>query len=47
MDTDSSSIYIKTDDIYKTLQKMLKIDLILQIMNLTDHCLKEKINNLD
>ena len=33
MDTDSSIVYIKTDDIYKTFQKMLKLDLILQMMN--------------
>ena len=26
-------VYIKADDISKTLQKMLKLDLILQIMN--------------
>ena len=26
----------------KTLQKMLKQDLILQTMNLIDHCIKEK-----
>ena len=36
IDTDSFIIYIKTDDIYiftKMLQKMLKLDLILHIMN--------------
>ena len=33
MDTDSFIVYIKTEDIYKVLQKMLKVDLILQIMN--------------
>ena len=33
MDADSFIVYIKTDNIYKTLQKMLKLDLILQIMN--------------
>ena len=33
MDADSSIVYIKTDDIYKTFQKMLKLDLILQMMN--------------
>ena len=27
----------------KVLQKMLKLDLILQIMNWTEHCLKQKI----
>ena len=43
-------VYIKRDDIYediaKMLQKMLKLNLILKIMNwnaipLIDHCLKE------
>ena len=48
MDTGSFFIYIKTNDTYKILQKMLKQDLILQIMNqnvipLRDYCLKEKI----
>ena len=45
MDTDSFIVYIKTYDmIYKKiLQKMLKLDLILQIMNLIGHCLKEKV----
>ena len=34
MDTVSFIVYIETDDIYmKILQKMLKLDLILQIMN--------------
>ena len=33
MDTDSFIAFIKTDDIYKILHKMLKLDLILQIMN--------------
>ena len=34
MDTDSFIVYIETYDIYiKTLQKMLKPELILQIMN--------------
>ena len=32
MDTDSFIVYIK-NDIYKDMQKMLKLDLILQIMN--------------
>ena len=35
MDTDSYIVYIKTDDIYKEWQKMLKLDVILQIMNQT------------
>ena len=30
----------------KTLQKMLKLDLILQIMNQINNCLKEKIRRL-
>ena len=33
MDKDSFIVYIKTDDIIKKLQKMLRIDLILQIIN--------------
>ena len=34
MDTDDFIVYIKTDDIYiKTLQKMQKLGLILQIVN--------------
>ena len=34
METDSFIVYIKAVDIYsQTLQKMLKLDLILQIMN--------------
>ena len=42
MDTDFIT-YIKTDDIIKTMQKMLKVDVILQVMNQIDHSLKEKI----
>ena len=42
MDTDSFIVFLKTDNIYKYIEKMLKLDLILQIMNQTDHCLKEK-----
>ena len=50
MDTDSCIIYIK-QIIAKILQKMLKQDLTLQIMNqnaisLRDHCLKEKIKKV-
>ena len=33
MDTDSFIVYIKTDDIIQILQKILKLDLTLQIMN--------------
>ena len=36
-------VYIKIGDFIKTFQKMLKLDLILQIMNLKDHFLKEKV----
>ena len=41
VDTDNFILYIKTDDIF-TLQKMLKLHLILQIINQIDHCLKYK-----
>ena len=43
LDTDSFIVYIKKMIIVKTLQKMLKVDLILQIMNYIGHCLKKKI----
>ena len=46
MNRDSFIVHVKTDDIYKdkkTLQKMLKQDLTLQILKQTDCCLKEKI----
>ena len=33
LDTDGFIVYIKAEDIYKMLQKMLKLDLVLQIMN--------------
>ena len=53
MDTDNFIVHIKTNDIqrYLYLQKMLKLDLILQIMNqnaipLIDHYQKEKIKKL-
>ena len=42
MDTDSFIIYIKKRIFIETLQKMLKLNSILQIMNQTDHILKEK-----
>ena len=42
MDTDSFIIYIKTEDV-KTLQIMLKKDLIHQIMKSIDQYLQEKI----
>ena len=43
MDTDSFIIHIKTEDVCKDLQMMLKKDLIHQIMKSTDHCLQERI----
>ena len=48
MDTDSFTVCIKTNNIYtkkmsKILQKMLKLNLILQIVNEIDHYQKEKI----
>ena len=33
MDTESFIVYKKTDDIYKDIAKILKLDLIIQIMN--------------
>ena len=42
MDTDSFIVYVKKQIFIKTLQKMLKLDLILQIMNQIDHCKKKK-----
>ena len=42
--TDMVSLYTYKQMIFrKTFQRMLKLDLILQIMNYIDHCLKEKI----
>ena len=44
-DTDSFAVNIKTNDIYyivKILQKMLKLDLIVKIINQIDLCQKEK-----
>ena len=43
MDTVSFIVYIKTGNIIKTLQKMLKLDLILQNMNQIDRYQKEEI----
>ena len=43
MDTDSFIIHVKTEKFMKTLQIMLKKDLIHQIMKLIDRCLQEKI----
>ena len=42
MDTDSFIVYIKAEDIYAEISKILKQDLILQIMSQTDHYLKGK-----
>ena len=40
------SLHTKIQMIFKkTLQKTLKLDLIIQIMNQRDHCLKEKMKN--
>ena len=43
MDTDSFIVHIKQKIFIKILQKMLKQDLTLQILNQTNNCLKEKI----
>ena len=43
VDTDSFIVYTKTDIFIKILQKILKLDLMLQNMNHIEHCLKEKI----
>ena len=40
MDTDSFIVYIETEDIYTDIAKYAQ-DLILKIMNQTDHYLKE------
>ena len=39
MDTNSSIVHIKTDDIYKDIAKDLKKKLTLQTMKYTDRCL--------
>ena len=43
IDTESFIVCKKQTIFIKTLQKMLKLDLILQIMNQIDHFLNEKI----
>ena len=43
MDTHSFTVYIKTHYLYKGLQKMLKLNLILQIMNWINLCKREEI----
>ena len=42
MDTNSSIVHVKTDDIYKDIAKDLKKKLTLQTMKYTDRCLQEK-----
>ena len=42
MDTDSFIVCTKTNDVYKDIE-MLKLDLILQIKNQIDQCLKKEI----
>ena len=42
MDNDSFTVHVKTD-IFKDIAGDVEQGLILQIMNQTDHCLKEKI----
>ena len=38
-------VYMKAEDIYKDIEEDIEdIDLILQVMNYIDHCLKDKIN---
>ena len=48
MDTDSCIIYVKTEDVYEDIaddveERLIKNDLIHQIIKLIDHCLQEKI----
>ena len=43
MDTESFILHVKTDEIYRYMQQMLKQDLTHQIFNQTEHYLKEKI----
>ena len=43
MDTDSFLVYIKQMIFIKTLQKMLKLDLIIQIKNSANHYQKQKV----
>ena len=43
MDIDSFIVYVKQMIFIKIFQKMLKVDLKLQIMNQIDHCLKKTI----
>ena len=43
MDTDSFTVHVKADDIYKDIAKDVEKDLSLQFMKQKDCCLKEKI----
>ena len=43
MDTDSFTVHVKADDIYKDIAKDVEKDLTLQFMKQKDCCLKEKI----
>ena len=43
MDTDSFMVYIKAKTFTQTLQRMLELDLKLQITTETDHYVKDKI----
>ena len=43
VDTHSFNAHVESNDIYKILQKMLKLDQVLQVLKYTDHYLKEKI----
>ena len=42
MDTDSFIVCIKQKIFIQTFQKLLRRNLILQIINFEDHCLKER-----
>ena len=46
MDTDSFIVCTKQMIFIKILQKMLELDLIFQIINQGDHCLKNKNKNV-
>ena len=42
VDTDSFIAHVKTDDIYKDTAEDVETRLVLQVLNQTDPCLKEK-----
>ena len=46
MDTDSFMVYIKAKTFTQTLQRMLELDLKLQITTETDHYVKDKIKKV-